>query len=372
MHTDFIELSANLRNEHLLKAEASFTTHKRSWSTAFTENFKSVCADIAKAQAGSTISAISCLEYTMLYTNFINQRYVAEVWAYDDKQYLDKKQKIVGEYDTSFLFVHFEELWDKLLAHRKRYFRMVSPKDVTSFMLQVMPNFYSYLANIAKYAIPDCIDEKPLTNIAKNDIFKVRIGDYMAQSRSVFTLNKTRNTNVNELVYWFSERSRTEYNFQDFSDLDFSSRDFSNTVFRYVQFLRAILNNTNLESCSLTGASFRGAQLENCNLNDSAIYEADFSYASMKNASFLNVRGKAGLLKENEWQQPGFLPVSFRNADLTCANFKWADLSGADFTGACLANTNFSCAVLDNAVFSAGDLPLSEYQKSKIIISGRE
>lgn len=323
--------------------------HKHSWFSAFEKHFQAMCADIVKMQDKSILSAISHLEYTMVYSNFAYRRYVAEVWVYGDYWYLDKGQRMIGEYDLSFLFVYFDELWDKLLAQRRRYIGKVSSQEITTFMIRALPKFYSYLINIARFAIVDRVDEKPFTDIAKNDLFKVRIGDYMAKTEPVFSQKKSKNADA--LAAWFSKRLESEYVFEDCADLDFSSRDFSFTEFRYVQFRRAILNDAALKSCSLIGASFYNAQMENCRLGNSAIYEADFSYANMKNASLVNVRGKTGLPDENEWRHVGFLPVSFRYADLTGADFSGANLIGADFTGARLTGADFTGAITDNAIF---------------------
>jgi hypothetical protein len=76
----------------------------------------------------------------------------------------------------------------------------------------------------------------------------------------------------------------------------------------------------------------------------------------MKNANLINVYGKTGLPQEDEWQHMGFLPVNFRNAELTGANFTRAVLSGADFSGANLTGANFTCAALDGAVFTGAIL----------------
>ena len=193
MHTDFEELSEALLNESLLLTEASFTTCKREWFASFAQHFQSICAAIAKAQAESNLPAISNLEYTMLYANMTNRRYIAEVWAFGDKRYLDESKHMIGEYDISFLFDHFDALWDKLLVQRKRYVGKVSSQEVTSFMIEAIPKFYSYLVSIARFAIIDCVEEKPFIDIMKNDVFKVRVGDYMAKTEPVFTQKKNKN-----------------------------------------------------------------------------------------------------------------------------------------------------------------------------------
>jgi len=350
LHKDFIELSAILRNKFLLKTEAVFAAQKQRWFTEFAGHFQSVCTDIIKLQNESTLPAISRIEYTMLYSNFIDRRYVAEVWVYDDERYLDKKQRLIGEYDISFLFACFDELWNKLLGARKRYVGKVTAQEITSFMMQTLPDFYSYLVNTARFAIMGLVDKKPFSDIAMNDELKINVGGYMAGTEPVFVVSK--NKDAEALAEKFKERLENEYTFEDYSGLDFSGRSFMFTEFRYSQFRYSCLNNASLEGSALIGASFHKAVMENCCLNNCSIYEADFSYAKLKNSSFVNAQGRAGLPNAKEWRYAGFLPVSFRYADLTNADFTGADLTGADFTGAILDCADFTRADLTGAVFT--------------------
>ena len=103
MHTNFIELSATLRNKYLLKTDALFVAQQQRWFVAFAEHFQTICAEIVKLQNELSLSAILRIEYTMLYSNFTNQRYIAEVWLYGDDIFLDKNQRLIGMYDISFL-----------------------------------------------------------------------------------------------------------------------------------------------------------------------------------------------------------------------------------------------------------------------------
>ena len=200
MHEDFINRANILHNEYLLKIEDLFVANKNRWFAAFTEHFQSVCAEIVKLQNESSIPAISYLDYTMLYVNFIKRRYVAEVWVYGDKSYLDKNQRMVGEYDISFLFVYFNELWDKLLAERKRYVGKVTAREIKSFMIEALPDFYSYLTNIARFAIKDCVDKSPFADIDKNEKFMVNIGDYMAKTENIYTEQKNKVSGSPQLI----------------------------------------------------------------------------------------------------------------------------------------------------------------------------
>lgn len=370
MHSDFVNISKNMSNESLLKTETLFVTKKKSWFEAFASHFQSICADIVKLQNESTLPAISYMEYSLLYTNFINRKYIAEVLVYGDRRYLDKKQRIIGEYDISFLFIYFDELWNELLSTRKRYLGKVTASEIKSIMLKSLPFFYSYLVSIARFAIKDCINKKPFVDINKNDLFRVKVGDYMANAEIIYSESKYKDATT--LAKWFLEKLENEYTFEDFSDLDFSGYTFDSTEFCFSQFRGSNLNSVSLESSVLIGANFCMASMENCCLENCSINEADFSFALLRNASFYNSNGQAGLANRAKWQRVRFLPVNFSYADLTNVDFRWsklqeadftgsilsgasfmgANLTGADFTGTTLVNTDFSDAVLDNTIFN--------------------
>lgn len=347
MSPDFINLANIIRNEYLLKTEALFVSEKVSWLKAFAEHLQVVCDVIRVMQHDGALSAVSYLEYTMLYTNFVKRRYIAEARVYGVERYFDKKQLTVGEYDISFFFIYFDRLWDELLAARKRFVGQVTAQEVTAFMLEALPDFYSYLINIARFAIAEHTYEKPFTDISKNDVFMVSIGDYMAKSEPVFIEN--RNKDAILLADWFSERLANEYTFGDYSCLDFTGRFFANMDFRYARFNGSLLNNVTFQGSALVGANFQSACMEGCRLDNCSIHEANFSYANLKNTSFVNTNAKAGLPNEKEWTFAGFLPVSFKYADLRGADLRGADLTGADFTG----------AILDGAVFNSANMPSS-------------
>ena len=350
MHDDFIKLYTSLRNEYLLKTEALFTAQKQFWLADFTGHFQTICNEIVKRQNELCLSSISHIDFTMLYSNFLNRRYVVEVWVYGDRAYLDKDQQVINEYDLSFLFVYFSELWNKLLSSRKRYVGKVTANEITTYMIETLPDFFSYFTNTIRYAIVDSVENSPFINISKNKTFTINSGEYMAKTETIYS--ESKNKDVNKLSEWFSEHLNNKYTFGDYSCLDFSGKSFFYTDFRYAQFRRATLNFVNFEGSILIGSNFRTATMEGCSMDNCSIYEADFSGAILKKASFRNASAKAGLPSVREWRFVGFLPVSFRSADLTNADFTKANLIGADFTGAILDGADFTDAILDDAIFS--------------------
>ena len=361
MHKDYVAWANTKRNEYLLKTEELFKSNKNRWITDFSRHLRDICVRIRKSQDELTLSAISNMEYTMLYTNFINRRYVVDIFVYGDKCCLDKNQRMIGEYDVSFLFVYFDELWNKLISERKYYVGKVKALEVSSFVLGTLSDFYQYLATITRHAIVEVNGKNVFADIEKNEIFKVNVGDYMSKTETVYAENK--NKNEYKLTEWFGERLVDKYVFGDYSSLDFSNNVFLYTDFRFAQFECSTFKNANFEGSSLLGANFRNTNMENCCLDFCSIHEADFYNAMLKNASFKNAQAKFGLTDEKEWQFQGFLPTSFRNANLICADFTGANLTGADFTGANLTGADFTGAeltgidftdaILDNAIFDA-------------------
>ena len=179
----------------------------------------------------------------------------------------------------------------------------------------------------------------------------VNTGDYMASTETVYIERK--NKNIKAIVECFEERQNKVYTYGDYSDLDFSRCALAHIEFHYSKFCRSNLNYASLNGSTLIGVNFNNACMENSCLDNCFIFEADFSYAILRNASFVNVSGRAGLLNYNNWCFVGFLPVSFRHADLTNADFTGADLTGADFTGAILYGADFTDSVLDGAIFTS-------------------
>ena len=340
-----------LKQEYLLKTEELFAINSSTWIADFQEHFLKICK---KVKTFSMKNPIEHLQYIMLYSNFIDRNYTAEIWAFGKGWFSDKGQEYIDEYDISFFLVYFDKLWNELTLWNNSLDDKVSDQEITRFMMEALPNFYSYLKVIVRFAIVDCVDEKSFTDIVKNDKFTVRVGDYMAKQEPVFTQKK--NKNADTLADWFSERLETKYVFEDCSDLDFSSRDFSNTVFRFVQFRRTVLKNANLKSCLLMGAIFYNAQLEDCCFDYCSLYQTVFTRAMLKNASFKMAQAAAGLEDPKVWKQVGFVPANFNNANLTKTNFKGANFHGASFKNAVMADSYLRYGNFSNADFSGADL----------------
>ncbi|MDR0443867.1 MAG: pentapeptide repeat-containing protein [Treponema sp.] len=384
----------NLKNEYLLKTEALFVANAHTWFADFQKHFLEICEKIKGKNMGYSISY---LEYICLNTHFINRRYVAEICAYNKNRFFDKKQQHIGGYDISYFLIYYDQLWNDLIAWNNFVEEKVSSQEITQFILEAIPDFYSYLTNIIRFGLRECVDTPQFKDIekVKGDTFRFCVGDYMAQTTFVYC--ETEGKDAALIFEDFHQRKKSAHNCRDYSTLDFSNKDLCNIKATYSNFRKSILNNVNLKESTLTGADFTNAQMTDCDLDYSEVHEASFANAILKNASFICVRAAARLPHpRNKWRHVGFFPVNFENAVLTKANFNnadfhranfknaqmknsylrygdfsdsdfsGADLSGADlsnadfsganFTGAKLSAVNFSSANLEDAVFLDADL----------------
>jgi len=343
--------SEKLSNEYLVKTEYYSLKHKNSQISDFFNNVKFLCEHITNMQQVLSLSTIAHIEYTIAYANILNRNYVAEVWAYGDELYLDKKQQMIGTLDITPLFTSFNELWDELLANRKRYGGTVRAMEVNDFMRQSLPSFSLYLVAVARSAIAQCLDSNIFNNIAKHNTFRVCVGGYMNTIPTNCIYIERKNKDNEQILFKFKARPSEDYIFEDYSELDFCSQELPKMNFSYSYFRNSQLNDVSFDNSLLMSTNFSYAKMQNCKLKNTTIYGADFSHAYLVNASFENAMGRAGLPKKDKWQHVGFLPVSFRFADLTNVSFKNADLTGADFSSAILTDTDFSGAILDGAIF---------------------
>ena len=361
MHNNFIKQSEELRNEYLLKTEALFAAQRQKFAADFAKNLEAVCKEIVNQQRASTLSSISYLEYTILYTNIVNRNYTSEVRVYGEDWHLDEKQQMIGEPDISPLFTYYDELWNELLTQIRRYIGKINVLEVKEIMLKTLPDFYSYLTSIARIVIRESLGKNLFKEIAKTEEFRVSVGEYMNTSRTDFVYIETQTKEIEALNKSFNEKDAYNHRYGDYSGLDFCGNDFTAKDFAYSQFQNTCLNKVSLKNSKLEGTTFNNAQMEDCRLDNSIITEADFTQAALKNATFTRAKGSAGLANNDKWHQAGFIPVSFRYADLTGASFIEADLSGADFTGAILKRAYFIGTDLTNADFTGAILTDTDF-----------
>ena len=129
----FEEYAINLKNKKLFEMEEIYKTHFKEIAPYVQRHFKEICENIIKMQQTGDLEEISYLEYTLLYTNILQKKEIAEVRIYNGQWYFDDRQFIVGSFDFSGLFVKYNELCSMLMSYRKKFADEVSAQEVKSF-----------------------------------------------------------------------------------------------------------------------------------------------------------------------------------------------------------------------------------------------
>ena len=160
MTEEFMQYAQNLKNDKLLETEYLYQSDPVSYFPHFQKNMSSICENIITLQKNGLLGNISYLEYTLLHTNLMQKKYIAEVRVYHNKWYFDARQCIAGHFDFSSLFVRYHELWEQLSASRKR-FPGVSAQEITAFVLSCASLFYKYVISACRFFFNNSIKKEP-------------------------------------------------------------------------------------------------------------------------------------------------------------------------------------------------------------------
>lgn len=350
MDQEFLDYLNQSANSKLYEMDQYFFYYREDYIPAFQDNFKSICEKISELQAAGDLDEIAYLEYTMLYTNISQKKYIAEIRVYDDMWYLDKQQKIVGTMDISEYFVKMEELKEELLKERKRYKKRISKTEIMEQLTPYFYSFYKYFAATCRFGILDCIELPEFQSIRRMDKFEINVGNYMADTEPIYKENKDKD--AEDMLIWFRDREEFEYAFEDFVGLDFSNEDLSEIDFRYADLRKTNLKHTNLQDALLISTRFCEADLEHADLKYTSLYEADFTGANLEGVDFAYAEGDSELYFDEIWDSVCYRGVCFANANLRNANFLHASFQGADFQGADLTGSIWNNEQIKNLKFT--------------------
>lgn len=339
MNEKYEQYALQLKNQKLFEMEELYQKHLNDYIPLFQKHFLKVCENILDLQHSGLLGEISYLEYTLLYTNLLQKNETAEVRVYNDNWYFDGGQRIIGNFDFSYLFIKYRELWTELFSARKRFAGAVASHEIKSFLLSCARSFYRYVIAVCRFSILPCIESESFLSIRRTDEFEINIGEYMAYTEAIYKENRERTSK--DALDWFSLRLEFEYAFEDFTELDFSGSDLSEIDLRYSDLRRSRLVHTDFQiPCFLApGSVMLTWRALTC---VTAIHEADFAGANLTNTRFTSAKSYAGISSgRTEWKIPGYRRVSFRNANLTNADFRKAKIRDADFAGATMDGTLF-------------------------------
>lgn len=356
--------------EKLLQTEKYFLNHLDELADEFLRSVRAIGLKIIRMQSEGEIGKVGYINYGMLRSSILDRSPIYRIDVYNKEWYFDTEQKeCQGEYDGNSVFRFLNEFESELEEPRKRYFAVISPVDLELIKLREAAKFNQFIIHLAWYALNKGETIQELSNIAKEEEFEVRVGEYYDLSEAVYK-EDARSKDPEAVKEWLEDKHEDQYVAAVLKNLDLSGGDYAGIDLRRVDFSGSRLRQCGLQECLLIKARFRKCFLNDTDFSGAMIHDADFSGADLKGAVFFGAEGARGIREALTSGIYSLSGVNFAGADLTETDFRYANLQGADFRGANLQNTDFHGANLNKARFSESDsdqVDLTEEQRESVI-----
>lgn len=144
----------------------------------------------------------------------------------------------------------------------------------------------------------------------------------------------------------------------------------------FCEILDAHIPSAEIDSCLLRNADFTGAHLEKVSVNNTVYEKSVFDACDFTDSGWLQTSIVDTRCYGVQFQLSTLKHVTFRNCQLSLANFRYAKLTNvqledcvivdADFHGAQLVNVSFVNCSLDNCTFSDTTLRRVDFTESRI------
>lgn len=350
-------------NETLNKLEYDFQTNFEKYKLEFIENFKEFCSIVKEEFLNLEIAYIS---YNLMLTNILNHKYKYNIYVYDSNWYLGIQKDIkILEYDVTFIYKYFEEMWLKLLKERKSYIFKINDTDVNNLMIMIIDKFHYYVVSLMRNSIVELTETKEFINLNKYNEINIHTGKFYDEFDIVYIEKKGKN-----IIKIKKEINKSEkYINRDLMNLEIINIDFNVYDLRGTDFRNSRIIDVNLEYKMLTGAKFKNCEIINTSFKSSFLSEVNFENANLSGNNLTSIYIYKG--KNNSLLDIGFLEANFKNTNLTNVDFTGSILENIDFTESILNNTIFDSCKLTNCKFTKKQLELiklTEEQKKQIKI----
>jgi BTB/POZ domain-containing protein KCTD9 len=354
--------------EALLALEQYYQLNRDELAADFQVSLAKIGSRIAIMQKNEVKGSIAYITYSMLRTGLMlgEPKYLIE--AADQRWFLDPVE-CNEYYDAEWAFRYWSELGDKLNDARLEYRGAVQRWDIDAILRKEATKFNQYIVSLARYATRNqkLSDTLPFE---MGEQIEIRVGEYIDHSEAVY-IEDFRLRDSLAIRTWLEQKEEPgTYAYKAIMGVNLSDGDYEGLDLRYSNLCESDLSMSLLRGCILVGSNFRDGRLDGANLEKSLVYEADFRRCSLKKAVLRGIEGASGLPDPSVWEMPGFVPVSFEEADLRHADLEGVDLRGASFIGARLEGTRFSGALLHGAIFSEKDrdhLELDDVQRRSVV-----
>lgn len=330
-------------------------------------SFKLICTEVKKAQDKENKRYISFINYSILRTEILNGRCRCLISAYDSNYYLDANPVEVY-YDASWLFMHINSFYDKMLDISKKFVGKISRVDILKLKFDVLEIYKIYLIMALRNVFENIEDMDEFKEIKKNERFSIQVGEYIDFVESVFLLDETIKDDVDTKLKLEKETElgcKNEY----FKNLDISNVRLNEKNLSNTRFIECEIQNSNISHNVMINTSFKNCNMQNVDFEESILWCSNFEGSDLSGSCFCNVNKKI-VMDKKMFDIPINKPINFKKANLRNCNMSNANLIYSNFIGAKLENTIFLGANLECTKIEKkyqDKLNLSGEQKASIL-----
>ncbi|WP_438347726.1 pentapeptide repeat-containing protein [Paenibacillus sp. FA6] len=339
--------------------ERDYILNREVLKDEFVASIAAWCKELLERQSIGEKGKIGHLTYAMLRTDLMEgrSRYLAE--ATDERWFIDMTVHR-SFYDATWAFAYLDGWIDEMKTQMHTYAGQITLMDVGQELLREAEYVHSYVVALIRYAMPYAAQTEEFIQLDKEEVFEVRVGEYLDMSEVVYKID-TRSRENEQVKAWLNERKDTAYGYGVYSNLDLADEDYDGMDFRYSRFERSHLERSSWTDALLVGVRFEHCRLREANFVNSCIHGASFIDSDLREANFSNVQGMRGQADPQLWEMPGFEEVDFSQSNLSYAQFNESYLRGANFSGATLIGVNFTKSNLEGADFRGADLTDTDF-----------
>lgn len=357
---EFNEYMEALHEDKIRQLKKDIINNFNSIQEQFIESFVRICDKIAFMQSRGEKREIAFINYSLLRTQIINNKYNYLISAYDDMWYAD--DSICEElYDATWAFKYLEEFETELNFQTKKYMGGITFRDIQKLKLEKVLVYHRFILQLARKSIFKAIDTPEFNRILKFIKFDVRVGEYFDLSESIYVDDNMPKDSLKTKIL-LEKKYPLAYGYEHYKNLELCRGNYESNNFTYTFFENCNLSDSKFRSSVLRGTRFKNCNLKGSKFSSSVIIGADFYGSELEGTDFTNCNINVNFVEE-DMDNPLFERISFWNSNLKGSDFSYSNMVGTDFTNAYLEGCNFKNTNLKNALVP------KKYRENEVLFS---
>ena len=172
-------------SEKMQKLKAYSENNKDVLIDEFVESFRRICIKIKDMQDKGKKGKIGYITYSLLRTNIMEGKFVYLIEAFNWMWFFDRIE-CQEEYDVRWAYVFLDEFEAELVEKSKPYLNKIGMPDIERVKLKEISPYNNVVMELAKEAILNASEIKEFSEILKEDVIEIRIGEYKGPSEVIY------------------------------------------------------------------------------------------------------------------------------------------------------------------------------------------